>query len=122
MTRITRSQADRESFVVSKISSQNAQSQINDNEQKIQILNQKNNFHVNLDINVVDSEKQRVINETQAFRQNNADASSNNASRSFRSDKASISRNVFEEDIIRILNRMSSARASEATRLAKFAL
>jgi 23S rRNA pseudoU1915 N3-methylase RlmH len=53
MTRITRSQADREFFVVSKIFSQNAQSQINDNEQKIQILNQKNNFHVNLDINVV---------------------------------------------------------------------
>ncbi len=56
MTRITHSQADREFFVVSKTSSQNAQSQINDIEQEIQILNQKNNFHVNLDINVVDSE------------------------------------------------------------------
>jgi hypothetical protein len=64
MTRVTRSQVDRELFVVSKTSSQNAQSQINDNEQKTLILNQKNNFHVNLDINVVDSKKQRVINET----------------------------------------------------------
>jgi hypothetical protein len=122
MTRITRSQADREFFVVSKISSQNAQSQTNDSEQKTQILSQKNNFHVNLDINVVDSEEQRVIDETQASRQNSADASSDNASRSFRNDRASISRDVFEEDIIRILNRMSSARASKATRLAKFAL
>ncbi len=67
MTRITRSQVDREFFAVSKTFSQNVQSQINDNEQEIQILNQKNNFHVNLDINVVDSKKQRVINETQTF-------------------------------------------------------
>jgi predicted DNA binding CopG/RHH family protein len=77
---------------------------------------------VNLDINVVDSEEQRVIDETQASRQNNVDASSNNASRNFRSDKTSISRNVFEEDIIRILNKLSNVRALEATRLAKFAL
>jgi hypothetical protein len=77
---------------------------------------------VNLDINVVDSKKQRVINETQTSRRNNADAFLDNASRSFRSEKTSISRNVFEEDIIRILNKMSSARASEATRLAKFTL
>jgi hypothetical protein len=122
MTRITRSQADHEFFAVSKISSQNAQSQTNDSEQETQILNQKDNFHVNLDINVVDSEKQRVIDETQIFRRDSADALSDNASRSFRSERASISRDVFEEDIIRILNRMSSARALEATRLAKFAL
>jgi hypothetical protein len=122
MTRITRSQADRKSFAVSKIPSQNAQSQTSDSEQKTQILSQKDNFHVNLNINVVDSKEQRVIDETQAPRQNSADASSNNASRSFRSDRTSISRDVFEEDIIRILNKMSSARASEATRLAKFAL
>jgi hypothetical protein len=122
MTRITRSQADREFFAVSKICSQNAQSQINDNEQETQILNQKDNFHVNLDINVVDSKKQRVINETQTSRRDSADAFSDNASRSFRSEKTSISRNVFEEDIIRIFNKMSSARASKATRLAKFAL
>jgi hypothetical protein len=85
-------------------------------------LNQKNNFHVNLDINVIDSEKQRVINETQISRRDSANAFSDNASRSFRSEKALISKNVFEEDIIRILNEMSNARASEATRFAKFAL
>jgi hypothetical protein len=107
---------------VSKISSQNAQSQTNDNEQEIQILNQKNNFYVNLDINVVDSEEQRVINETQISQRDNVDTFSNNASRSFRNEKASISKNVFEEDIIRILNKMSSARASKATRFAKFIL
>jgi hypothetical protein len=122
MTRITRSQVDRESFAVSKTFSQNAQSQTNDSEQKTQILSQKNNFHVNLNINVVDSEKQRVIDETQTSRRDSADAFSDNASRSFRNERTSISRNVFEENIIRILNRMSSARASEATRLAKFAL
>jgi hypothetical protein len=107
---------------VSNISSQNAQSQISDNEQETQILNQKDNFHVNFNINVVDSKKQRVIDETQTSQRDNADAFSNNASRSFRSEKASILRNVFEENIIRILNKMSSARASEATRFAKFAL
>jgi hypothetical protein len=64
---ITRSQADRESFAVSKISFQNVQSQTNDNEQETQTLNQKNNFHVNFDINVVDSKKQRIIDETQTF-------------------------------------------------------
>ncbi len=122
MTRITRSQVDREFFAVSKIFSQNAQSQINDNEQKTQILNQKDNFHVNLDINVVDSKKQRVINKTQTSQRNNVDTFSNNASCSFRNEKTSILRNVFEENIIRVLNKMSSARASEATRLAKFAL
>ncbi len=122
MTRITRSQADRESFAVSKISSQNAQSQTNDNEQEIQILNQKNNFYVNLDINVVDSEEQRVINETQISQRDNVNAFSNNASRSFRNEKTSISKNVFEKNIIHILNKMSSARASKATRFAKFAL
>jgi hypothetical protein len=122
MIRIIRSQADRESFAVSKTSSQNAQFQINDSEQETQILSQKDNFHVNLDINVVDSKKQRVIDETQIFRRNSVHAFSDNASRSFRSERTSISRNVFEENIIRILNKMSSARASKATRLAKFAL
>jgi hypothetical protein len=73
---------------------------------------------VNLDINVVDSKKQRVINETQIFRRNNVDAFSNNASRNFRNEKASILKNVFEKDIIRILNKMSSARAFKATRFA----
>jgi hypothetical protein len=107
---------------VSKISSQNAQSQINDSEQEIQILNQKNNFHVNLDINVVDSKKQRVIDETQTFLRDSADAISDNASRSFRSERALISRNVFEKDIICIINKISNARASKATRFAKFAL
>jgi hypothetical protein len=77
---------------------------------------------VNLDINVVDSEKQRVIDETQTFLRNNVDAISNNASRSFRSERASISKNVFEENIIYIINKMSNARASEVTRLAKFTL
>jgi hypothetical protein len=77
---------------------------------------------VNFDINVVDSKKQRIIDETQTFWRNNVDASSNNALRSFRNDKTSILRNVFEENIIRILNRMSSSRASEATCFAKFAL
>jgi hypothetical protein len=122
MTRITRSQADHEFFVVSKIFFENAQSQINDNEQKIQILNQKNNFHVNLDINVVDSKKQRVIDNAQISQRDSADAFSDNASRNFRSEKTSISRNVFKKDIIRIINKMSSARAFETTRLAKFAL
>ncbi len=67
MTRIIRLQIDHEFFIVLKISFQNAQFQTNDNEQETQILNQKNNFHVNLDINVVDSKKQRVIDETQTF-------------------------------------------------------
>ncbi len=94
-----------------KISSQNIQFEINDNKQETQILNKKKNFH-----------KQRVIDKTQISQRNNVDALLNNALRSFRSEKTSISKNVFEEDIIRILNKMSSARASEATRFAKFAL
>jgi hypothetical protein len=77
---------------------------------------------VNLDINVVDSKKQRVINETQIFQRDNVNAFSNNASRSFCNEKTSISKNVFEEDIIRIINKMSNARALKTTRFAKFAL
>ncbi len=77
---------------------------------------------MNLDINVVDLEKQCVINKTQIFQQTNIDAFSNNASRNFRNEKTSISKNVFEKDIIRIINKMSSARALKATHFAKFAL
>jgi hypothetical protein len=107
---------------VLKIFSQNVQSQTNDNEQKTQILNQKNNFHVNLNINVVDSKKQRVIDKTQISQQNNVHAFLNNASCNFRNEKTSILKNVFEENIICILNKMLSAHASKTTRFAKFAL
>ncbi len=66
---------------------------------------------MNLNINVVDSEKQLVINETQIFRRNNVNAFLNNASRSFRNENTLISKNDFEKNIIRIINKMSNARA-----------
>ncbi len=76
---------------------------------------------MNLNINVVDSEKQRVINKTQTFQRNNVDAFSNNASFNFRKKKTSISKNVFKKNIIRIINKISNAHTLKTTRFAKFA-
>jgi hypothetical protein len=94
-----------------KISSQNIQFEINDNKQETQILNKKKNFH-----------KQRVIDKTQISQRNNVDALLNNALRSFRSEKTSISKNIFKKNIIHIINKMLNAYASKTTRFAKFAL
>ncbi len=77
---------------------------------------------MNFDINVIDSKKQRVINKMQTSQQNNIDAFSNNVLRNFRNEKTLILKNVFEKNIIRILNKISNARALKTTRFAKFAL
>jgi hypothetical protein len=60
MTRIIRSQTNRETFMIVDISFQNDQNQ-SLNDQNTQILHAKNNFHVDLDVNVVDLKKQHVI-------------------------------------------------------------
>jgi hypothetical protein len=72
MTRVTRSQIDRETFMIADTSSQNDQDQ-SFSDQDTQILNAKDNFHVDLDVNVVDSNEQRVINDVQANILRNAD-------------------------------------------------
>ncbi len=142
MTRVIRSQTDRETFMIVDISSQNDQDQ-SLNDQDTQILNAKNNFHVDLDVNVVDSNEQRVIDDAQADLLRNADVVSDDVSRvesNVVSNKmfrvASISsiqdsfirisvhktRNVFSKNILRIIFRMSNARASKTIRLIEFVL
>ncbi len=142
MTRITRSQIDRETFMIADTSSQNDQDQ-SFSDQNTQTLSAKDNFHVDLDVNVVDSNEQRVIDDAQADILRNADVISNDVSRAESnvvSDKvfrvastssiqvssirtfAHRAKNVFSEDIIRIILRMSNARASKTIRLTEFVL
>jgi hypothetical protein len=61
MTRIIRSQIDREMFMIVDTSFQNDQDQ-SLSDQNTQILRTKHNFHIDLDVNVVNSNEQRVIN------------------------------------------------------------
>jgi hypothetical protein len=142
MTRVTRSQTDRETFMIADISSQNDQDQ-SLSDQDTQTLNAKDNFHVDLDVNVVDSNEQRVIDDAQADLLRNADVVSDDvlrvesdvvsnevsrvASTSSISDSsirisAHRARNVFSKDTLRIILRMSNARASKTIRLIEFAL
>jgi hypothetical protein len=142
MTRITRSQIDRETFMIVDTSFQNDQDQ-SFNDQNTQILNAKDNFHVDLDVNVVDSNEQRVIDDAQADILRNADVVSNDVSRAESnvvSDEMSRvvlisstqvssirtfaheARNVFSKNIIRIIFKMSNARASKTIRLIEFVL
>jgi hypothetical protein len=142
MTRVTRSQTNRETFMIVDISFQNDQDQ-SLNDQNTQILNAKNNFHVDLDVNVVDSNEQRVIDDAQADFLRNADVVSDDVSRvesnvvsdevsrvasissiqdSFIRISAHKTRNVFSENILRIIFRMSNARASKTIRLIEFVL
>jgi hypothetical protein len=142
MTRIIRSQTNRETFMIVHISFQNEQDQ-SLSDQDTQILNAKDNFHVDLDVNVVDSNEQRVINDAQADILRNADVVLNDVSRvesNVVSDEASRvastssiqdfsirisvhrARNVFSEDTLRIIFKMSNARASKTIRLIEFDL
>jgi hypothetical protein len=142
MTRVTHSQTNRETFMIVDISFQNDQDQ-SLSDQNTQILSAKDNFHVDLDVNVVDSNEQRVIDDAQADLLRNADVVSDDVSRvesDVVSDEmsrvASISsisdssirisahraRNVFSENTLRIIFKMSNARASKTIRLIEFAL
>ncbi len=124
------------------ISLQNDQNQ-SFNDQDTQILSAKNNFHVDLDVNVVDSNEQRVIDDAQADLLRNADVVSNDVSRvesnvvsneMFRvASISSISdffikisvhkaKNVFSKNILRIIFKMSNARASKTIRMIEFVL
>jgi hypothetical protein len=106
-------------------------------------LNAKNNFHVDLDVNVVDSNEQRVINDAHVEILRNADVVSNDVSRVesnvvsnevFRvASTSSIqvfsikifahkAKNVFSKNIVRIIFKMSNARASKTNRLIEFVL
>jgi hypothetical protein len=106
-------------------------------------LSAKDNFHVDLDANVVDSKKQRVIDDAQADLLRNADVVSDDVSRvelnvvsdevfrvasissiqdSFIKISAHKARNVFSENTFRIILRMSNARASKTIRLIEFVL
>jgi hypothetical protein len=51
------------------------------NDQNTQILSAKDNFHVDLDVNVIDSNEQRVINNAQTDILRNADVVSNDVLR-----------------------------------------
>jgi hypothetical protein len=142
MTRVIRSQIDRETFMIADTSFQNAQDQ-SFSDQDTQILSAKDNFHVDFDVNVVDSNKQRVINDAQADILRNADVVSNDVFRvesnvvsnevflvvsissiqsSFIRISAQRARNVFSENILRIMLRMSNARASKTIRQIEFVL
>jgi ssRNA-specific RNase YbeY (16S rRNA maturation enzyme) len=140
MTSIIRSQIDRETFMIADTSSQNDQDQ-SLNDQNTKILSAKDNFHIDLDVNIVDSNEQRVINNAQTDILRNADVVSNEMSRAESnvvSNKAfcvvSISsiqissirifahktRNNFSENIIRIIFKMLNARISKTIRLIEF--
>jgi hypothetical protein len=80
MTRVIHSQTNRETFMIADTSFQNDQDQ-SLNDQSTQILNAKDNFHVDLDVNVVDSNEQRVIDDAQADLLRNANVVSNDVSR-----------------------------------------
>jgi hypothetical protein len=142
ITRIIRSQIDRETFMIADTSLQNDQAQLL-NDQNTQILSAKDNFHVDLDVNVVDSNEQRVIDDAQADILRNADVISDDVSRaesnvvsnevsrvvstsstqvSFIRTFAHRAKNVFSKDIIRIIFKMSNARASKTIRLIEFVL
>jgi hypothetical protein len=142
MTRVIRSQTNRETFMIVDISSQNDQNQSLNNQNR-QILSAKNNFHVDLDANVVDLKKQRVIDDAQADLLRSTNVVSDDVSRvesNVVSDEmfsvASISliqdifikisahktRNVFLENILRIIFKMSNTRASKTIRLIEFVL
>jgi hypothetical protein len=142
MTRVTRSQTNRETFMIVDISSQNDQDQ-SLNDQDTQILNAKNNFHVDLDVNVVNSNEQRVIDDAQADLLRNADVVSDDVSRvesnvvsdevfrvastssisdSFIRISAHKAKDVFSENTLRIIFKMSNARASKTIRLIEFVL
>jgi hypothetical protein len=106
-------------------------------------LSAKDNFHVDLDVNVVDSNEQRAIDDAQADILRNADVVSDDVSRaesnvvsdevfrvvSISSTQAFFiktfvhkAKDVFSKDIIRIIFKMSSARASKTIRLTEFVL
>jgi hypothetical protein len=142
MTRIICSQIDRETFMIVDTSLQNDQNQ-SLSDQDTQILSAKDNFHVDLDVNVVDSNEQRVIDDAQVDILRNADVISDDVSRvesnvvsdevsrvvstssiqaSFIRTFAHRAKNVFSEDIIRIILKMSNARASKTIRLTEFVL
>jgi hypothetical protein len=142
MTRVTRSQTNRETFMIADISSQNDQDQ-SLNDQDTQILNAKDNFHVDLNVNVVDSNEQHVIDDAQADFLRNADVVSNDVSRvelnvvsnemsrvasissisdSFIRISAHRTKNVFSKNTLRIIFRMSNAHASKTIRLIEFVL
>jgi hypothetical protein len=142
MTRVIRSQTNRETFMIADISFQNDQNQ-SFNDQDTQILNAKDNFHVDLDVNVVDSNEQRVIDDAQADLLRNANVVSDDVSRvesnvvsdelfrvvsissisdSFIRISAHRAKNVFSKNILRIIFRMSNARASKTIRLIEFVL
>jgi hypothetical protein len=55
-------------------------------------LNAKNNFHVDLDVNVIDLNKQRVINDAQADILHNADVVSDDV---FRVESNVVSNEMF---------------------------
>jgi hypothetical protein len=126
--------------MIADTSSQNDQDQ-SLNDQDTQILNAKDNFYVDLDVNVIDSNEQRVINDAQADILRNADVASDDVSRvesnvisnemfhivsisliqaSFIRIFAHKARNVFSENIICIVLRMSNARVSKTIRLIEF--
>jgi hypothetical protein len=142
MTRVTRSQTNRETFMIVDISSQNDQDQ-SLNDQNTQILNAKNNFHVDLDVNVVNSNEQRVIDDAQADLLRNANVVSNDVSRvesnvvsdevfrvastssiqnSFIKISVHKAKNVFSKNTLRIIFRMSNARVSKTIHLIEFVL
>ncbi len=142
MIHIVRSRIDRETFMIVDISFQNDQDQ-SFNDQNTQILNAKNNFHVDLDVNVVNSNEQRVINNTQIDILRNADVVSNDVFRvesnvvlnqisrvisissiqfSFIKIFVHKTKNVFSKNILRIIFKMSNARVSKTIRQIKFVL
>jgi hypothetical protein len=142
MIRITRFQTNRETFMIADISFQNDQDQ-SFNDQNTQILNAKDNFHVDLDVNVVDLNEQRVINDAQIDILRDADVVSNDVSRvesnvvsdemfrvvsissiqdSFIRISAHKARNVFSKNTLRIIFRMSNAHASKTIYLIEFNL
>ncbi len=128
--------------MIADISSQNDQDQ-SLNDQDTQILNAKDNFHVDLNVNVVDSNEQHVIDDAQADFLRNADVVSNDVSRvelnvvsnemsrvasissisdSFIRISAHRTKNVFSKNTLRIIFRMSNAHASKTIRLIEFVL
>jgi hypothetical protein len=106
-------------------------------------LNAKNNFHVDLDVNVIDSKKQRVIDDAQADFLRIADVISDDVSRvesnvvsneMFRVVSTSSIQDFFikisvhkakiffSKNILRIIFKMSNARVSKTIRLIEFVL
>jgi hypothetical protein len=128
--------------MIADTSSQNDQDQ-SFNDQDTQILSAKDNFHVDLNVNVVDSNEQRVIDDAHVEILRNANVVSNDVSRAesnIVSDEVSRvvstssiqvssirtfvhkTRNVFSKNIVRIIFKISNARASKTNRLIEFVL